>query len=275
MGPNHSHEPSTSIRGGVHPTVEARCGPRCVRRGLVGSCGGLHEIAHPHQVVHSRGEGEQPADSLHATEFDFAQQPDRLQPSEDLFDPFPLLLTHGVARMAGGPFINRTGTVCRVLGHMGRHLPRPQILDELVCVIVLIPTQRDPACGGPGVQQGDRRLPFRRAGRRGEARVHDQSMPILHQHMPHEAQLGLLARRLLVQPGLRIGRRGVRGIRPALAATPSPSFATNGRRPAPDVRFHVLRHSCVDRISFAWQHRSPSRPEVLHLELELKLANWP
>ena len=56
----------------------------------------------------------------------------------------------------------------------------------------------------------------------------------------------------------------------ALAPTPSPSFATNGRGPDPNSRFHALRHSCVDRISFSWQHRSPSGREVLHLELELK-----
>ena len=56
----------------------------------------------------------------------------------------------------------------------------------------------------------------------------------------------------------------------ALASTPSPSSATTGRGPGPDSRFHVLRHSCVDRISYTWQHRSPSGPVVLHLELELK-----
>ena len=48
------------------------------------------------------------------------------------------------------------------------------------------------------------------------------------------------------------------------------SFGAIGRGPAPGLRFHVLRHSCVDRISLAWQHRSPSGPVVLHLELELK-----
>jgi hypothetical protein len=56
----------------------------------------------------------------------------------------------------------------------------------------------------------------------------------------------------------------------ALASTPSPSSVENGRGPATGLRFHVLRHSCVDRISFAWQHRSPSGREVLHLDLELK-----
>jgi hypothetical protein len=33
---------------------------------------------------------------------------------------------------------------------------------------------------------------------------------------------------------------------------------------------HGLPHSCVDRISWTWQHRSPFGREVLHLELELK-----
>jgi hypothetical protein len=160
--------------------VETRCGARCALRHRVGSCRGLHEIAHPHQVVHGRGEGEQPADSLHTTEFDFAQHPDRLQPAEDLFDPFALLLTHGVAGMTSGPPINRTGTIRRMLGHMRRDLHRPQILDEWVGLIVRISPQRDPSCGGPRVDQGQCRFPFRRAGRRSEARVHHQSVPILH-----------------------------------------------------------------------------------------------
>ncbi len=55
----------------------------------------------------------------------------------------------------------------------------------------------------------------------------------------------------------------------ALMATPKPLPTTNGHVRGPDSRFHVLRHSCVDRISFAWQHPSPSGREVLHLELEL------
>jgi hypothetical protein len=40
--------------------------------------------------------------------------------------------------MAGGPPVNGTGPVRRVLGQMGRDLPRPQIVDELVSIIVLI-----------------------------------------------------------------------------------------------------------------------------------------
>jgi len=54
------------------------------------------------------------------------------------------------------------------------------------------------------------------------------------------------------------------------APTPTPSSSANGRGPDPGSRSHVLQHSCVYRISLAWQHRSPSGLEVLHLELELK-----
>ncbi len=52
-------------------------------------------------------------------EFDLPQQSHRVQPAEEFFDLFMVLLTHGVAGMAGGPSINRTGTVRRVLGRMG------------------------------------------------------------------------------------------------------------------------------------------------------------
>lgn len=40
--------------------------------------------------------------------------------------------------MPRGSAINRTGTVCRMLGHMGCDLHRPKILDKLMSVIVLI-----------------------------------------------------------------------------------------------------------------------------------------
>lgn len=48
------------------------------------------------------------------------------------------------------------------------------------------------------------------------------------------------------------------------------SFGATGPGSGQDSRSHVLRHSGVGMIPFAWQHRSPSGLEVLHLELELK-----
>jgi hypothetical protein len=49
------------------------------------------------------------------------QQRDRLQPSETLFNAFPLPLTDGISRMLRRPTINRTPTgPFQVLGHMRR-----------------------------------------------------------------------------------------------------------------------------------------------------------
>ena len=189
-----------------------------MRHGLVGSCGGLHEIAHPHQVVHGCGEGEEPADPPDPTKFDLPQQPHRLQPAEDFFNSFPFLLTGGIAEVSYGPAVNGTCPPRRVLGDMGCHLSDPQRIHERRSVIVLISTQRDPSCEGPCVDQGQRRLPFCGPRRRGDRGVDDQAVPVLYQDMAQEAQLRLLARGLLVQPSLGIRRRGMRGIRPPLAS---------------------------------------------------------
>ena len=54
-------------------------------------------------------------------------------------------------------------------------------------------------------------------------------------------------------------------------STPSPSSGANDRGSGPDSRSHGLPHSSVGSSSLAWQHRSPSGPVVLYLELELKL----
>ena len=61
----------------------------------------------------------------------------------------------------------------------------------------------------------------------------------------------------------------------ARVPTPAPSFVTTGLGPAQDSGSHVPRYSCAHSIVLAWQHRSPSGPAVLHLELELKLVNAP
>ncbi len=185
-------------------------------QGFARSCRSLHQIADAHQIVHRPGKGEHPADSPHTTELDLAQQPYGFQPAEDLFNPFPFLLTDRLAGVPRGRAINRPGTVRRMLGHMRRDLPRPQILNELVGVIVLLAAQRDASGGGLGLDQGHRLLPLRRPGCRRHRGVDDQAVPVLHQHMAKKAQLRLLARGLLLQPAFGIGGRRVRGIRPPL-----------------------------------------------------------
>src|SRR3954469_9674691 len=50
-----------------------------------------------------------------------------------------------------------------------------------------------------------------------QAGVDEQAVAVLHQSMPHEAQLRLLALSLTVEPGIPIGGRGMRIVRPLLA----------------------------------------------------------
>lgn len=50
-----------------------------------------------------------------------------------------------------------------------------------------------------------------------QAGVEQQAVAVLHQPMAHEAQRGLLAFPLAVEPGLGIGGRGMRVIRALLA----------------------------------------------------------
>jgi hypothetical protein len=66
------------------------------------------------------------------------QHPDRLQPANDLFYPFPFLLTNRVAGMSRRPAITHTHTVSRVLYRMEHDLLSLQILDERLRSVVFI-----------------------------------------------------------------------------------------------------------------------------------------
>lgn len=178
------------------------------------SCRRLPKVSHPHQIINGRREGEEPDDSRYAPEFDLAEQPHRLHAAEGLVDPFAFLLTDCVARVPRGPAINRTGPVRRVLGHMGRDLPCPKILHELLGVVVLIaPPQGDASGQRVGIHQGQGGVPLR--GPRGGChyRLNDQPVAVLHEDMPHETQFSLPPLRLLVQACGWIGGRDMRGIR--------------------------------------------------------------
>ena len=59
-----------------------------------------HQLSHSHQVVSRRREDEDPVHARRAALAQLAQQPDRLQPTEDFFDPFAFLLTDLIAGMA-------------------------------------------------------------------------------------------------------------------------------------------------------------------------------
>src|SRR5215469_2116012 len=108
---------------------------------LAVSCGSGQQSAHSHEVVDRQGEGKHPLDSSHSAVTRLAQTGDGLEPTEDLFDPFALLLTDGVAGMAGGTGIDNAG---RLTCDVGSDLMVAQFLDEFFAVMALVGTQGNP-----------------------------------------------------------------------------------------------------------------------------------
>src|SRR6266566_7870788 len=78
------------------------------------------KVSHAHQVVGCAGEGEDPVHFAHSAMPHFAQQGDRLQPTETLFDALSLLLTETIAGMLCRASVDCAPTApCQVLRHMG------------------------------------------------------------------------------------------------------------------------------------------------------------
>src|SRR5690349_19782145 len=73
-----------------------------------GNSGYRRQVSDSDQVVSRGRELEDPAHQLQASVPRLAQQPDSLQPAEDLFDSFAFLLTNSIARMTGRAAINGT-----------------------------------------------------------------------------------------------------------------------------------------------------------------------
>ena len=99
-----------------------------------------YQLPHSHQVVSSRGEDEDPVRTCGATMAQLAQQPDRLQPAEDLFNSFALLLTNLITLLARRASIDSRLAIGVVLGHVRCHLQFAQVLHEIMRVIVLVAT---------------------------------------------------------------------------------------------------------------------------------------
>jgi hypothetical protein len=68
------------------------------------------QISHADEVVSSGRKGEDPSHLEDATVPNLPQQRDRLQPSEALFHPLPLLLADGVSRVLRRTSIDRAPT---------------------------------------------------------------------------------------------------------------------------------------------------------------------
>src|SRR6266851_3342696 len=97
-----------------------------------GPSGDLGQISNADHVVSSGREDKDPVDTFGAAMAQFAQQAHRLQPAEDLFDPFAFALTDLVTRMARGPAIDGRPTISVVLGHVRRHLQFAQVFHEIM-----------------------------------------------------------------------------------------------------------------------------------------------
>src|SRR5437773_7003145 len=80
-----------------------------------------HESAPAHQVVGRRAEGEEPIDESSAAMTEFAQQSDRLQPTERLLNELPLAMTVPIARVSSRARVDRAAAIPEfVLGDVWR-----------------------------------------------------------------------------------------------------------------------------------------------------------
>ena len=70
--------------------------------------GGLRhaEVPHPHQIVGSNGNGEDPLDHLNTSIVEFSKTPYCLGPAKYFLDPLPLALADLVANMRGGSTVD-------------------------------------------------------------------------------------------------------------------------------------------------------------------------
>lgn len=112
--------------------------------GSYGSNWTRQQIAHPHEVVRCRREGEHPAHFLDAAMAHLTDQRDRFQPAEAFFDPLPVPLADPVAVVACGALIDGAATVALlVLGHVRRDIQMPALGDEIFRVVSFIGSDRD------------------------------------------------------------------------------------------------------------------------------------
>ena len=134
---------------------------------------------------------------------------DRLDPRERLLDPFARTLARQVAWVAHGPAIDPRPSAREVLRDVRRRVQGSQVSDEARRIRGTIGPDRDPVPSRHVTDQRHGRVTFGAPGRLGQLGANQQAGAVLHQEMPHEAELGLLAGALAEQPGRSVGDRGV------------------------------------------------------------------
>jgi hypothetical protein len=89
------------------------------------------------------------------------------------------------------------------------HIVLPQIGDQPRHVVGLVGAECDPVITGTRRHHLEPGLALRRAGCQTQTRVDHQSVPVLHQNVPHIGEFGRLARPFAIPPRVGVGGRGV------------------------------------------------------------------
>src|SRR5271167_721440 len=110
-----------------------------------------------------------------------AQQRDRLQPPEALFDTLPLPLTDGISRVLRGTSINRTPTrPFQILGHVWRHLHVSALRHKICRVIALVAAHGYLPRSRNLFQHDQRSIALRRSVSLEHLGIYDQTVAVLH-----------------------------------------------------------------------------------------------
>src|ERR1700722_3331558 len=152
-------------------------------------------------------------------------------PTKYLFDPLSDAQADLVAGMTGRPPIDGRTSPVGILRHVRSYVDLTEFGDEVLRVEPFVAAQGD-GLRPVGVRfdqmQCRQPLGMARSARRGGA--DNQPVAVLHQCMPHEAELRLLAGTLAIQPSIRISRGGMRVVAALLAVKVSLPIASRIRR---------------------------------------------
>ena len=123
-----------------------------------------------------------------STELGLLLASDGLDPAEGLLDPLADSLAERITAMPRCPPVDRRTSTAGVLGDMGRHPHRAQLVDEVLGVICLVGTKGDHLRSiGVGLDHGECRNPLGMPIGRRQTSANQKTEAVLHQAVTHEA----------------------------------------------------------------------------------------
>ena len=163
------------------------------------------QAAHAHQVVGGKAQQRLTRELGLTDQLGLGQTTHRLDPAKGLLNALAHLQAGFVALVPLDATID-----CRVLvlgRHVGRDFELSATLDEVLAVVALVgPDRGTLVLVTPAIEHLQRRFALGGATGMGDLNVHDQTVAVLHEDVPHVAQAGLVALALLEQSGI-----GIRG----------------------------------------------------------------